>query len=108
MQCEDNTLKMPQLVKSLFMLSVKSKRIPKVKTIHMGMAAAYSALAWFRQRWHMAGRQREDKMFQTQASISPEPGAAISLSSRGGEGQRGDGHSGWVRQMEGVSHKIRS
>lgn len=44
----------------------------------------------------MAGRQREDKMFQTQASISPEPGAALSLSSRGGEGG-GDGQGGWVR-----------
>lgn len=84
MQCEDNTLKMPQLAESLFMLSMKSKRIPKVKTTHVGMAEAYSAVAWFRQRRHMAGRQREDKMFQTQASISPEPGAAISLSSRGG------------------------
>lgn len=43
----------------------------------------------------MAGRQQEDKMFQTQASISPEPGAALSLSSRGGEGGRG----GWTGRM---------
>lgn len=61
---------MPQLVKSLFMLSKKLKRIPKVKTVHVGRAGAYSALAWFRQRRHMAGRQWEDKMFQTQASKS--------------------------------------
>lgn len=41
----------------------------------------------------MAGRQREDKMFQTQASISPEPGEALSLSSRG-RGQRGEDEQG--------------
>lgn len=30
-------------------------------------------------------------MFQTQDPISPEPGAALSLSSRGGKGRRGRG-----------------
>lgn len=45
-------------------------------------------------------------MFQTQASISPQLGEALSLSSeRGGGGYR-DGQRGWVRQMgEGASHK---
>lgn len=51
---------------------------------HVGRARAYRALPWFRQRLHMAGRQREDKMFQTQASISPQLGEALSLSSEGG------------------------
>ncbi len=38
----------------------------------------------------MAGRQREDKMFQTQASISPGPGAALIVQQRRGrEGGRG-------------------
>lgn len=90
----------------LFMLSMKSKRMPKVMSAHVGRAGAYRALPWFRQWPHMAGRQREDKMFPTQTSISPEPGEALSLSSRGGEGRRGDGQGGWVRQMgRGVSHK---
>lgn len=90
---EDNTLKMPQLVKSLFTLSTKSKKDSQSKdrTHGQGRAGAYSALAWFRQRRHMAGRQWEDKMFQTQDPISPEPGAALSLSSRGGKGRRGRG-----------------
>lgn len=50
---------------------------------HVGRAGAYGALPWFRQRPHMAGRQREDKMFQTRASISPRLGEALSLSSEG-------------------------
>ena len=35
----------------------------------------------------MAARQCEDKMFQTHASINPEPREALSLS-RGGRGKR--------------------
>lgn len=71
-----------------------------------GQGRGLQSSAWFRQWPHMAGRQREDKMFPTQASISPEPGEALSLSSRGGEGRRGDGQGGWVREMgRGVSHK---
>lgn len=92
MQYKDNTLKMPQLVRSLIRLSIKSNRIPKVKTSHVGKAGAYIVLALFKLRPHTASRQREDKMFPTQASISPETGAALSLSSRGGEGGRRDGY----------------
>lgn len=59
----------------------------------------------------MAGRQREDKMFQKQASISPEPEAALSLSSRG-EGvrtDREDGTRGWASLTgSGMSHKTHS
>lgn len=80
MHCEDNTLKMPQLVEELFTLSIKSNQIkdfPKeARSVREGRAAAYSALAWFRQRRHTAGTQREDKMFPMKASVSPEPGAA--------------------------------
>lgn len=106
MGCKDNTLKMPQLVKALFMLSVKSNRIPKVTSAHMrwGGGAGLTALRPGLDSQFIAGRQREDKMFQTQASISREPGAALSLSSRAGEG-------GWIRGMrremdKGMSHKM--
>ena len=85
--------------KSLIRLSMESTRIPKIQGVHVGRARAYSALSWFKLRRHTAGRLRENKMFPTQASISPEPGAALSLSSSG-EGGREEGGMMGVYQTE--------
>lgn len=66
--------------------------MPKAMRAHVGRAEAYGALAWFRRTLHMAGRQREDKMFQTRASVSRETardGALIVQ--RRGRGRRTDG-----------------
>lgn len=76
----------------------RSKRMPRLMPAHVGRAEAYGALARFRRTLHMAGRQREDKMFPTRASISRETARDGALIVR----RRGRGRED--RWAGGVSH----
>ena len=98
MQCKDNTLKMPQLVKILLMLSITSKSIPKVRCVHMG--PGFTELWPTSQSAHSLKAARGQNV-PDRASRSPDTGAALSLCSRGGD----EGGYGQRLMGRGLSHK---